>query len=91
MNLLERAEARRLVEAARSGPPSYSPEVERQLRLADLLIAAVDRVEQLERALDVGQNDAHSTPNGLNHSTKEAADARPIQEEERKNSHQSRH
>ena len=46
----EITEAKELVETVRSGPPSYNPDVVRTLRLADLLIAAVNEVQYLQRA-----------------------------------------
>lgn len=46
----ERAEARALVEAVRQGPPSYDPVRLRELRLADLLLRAVDEAERREVA-----------------------------------------
>ena len=46
----EITEAKELVETVRSGPPSYNPDVVRTLRLVDLLIAAVNEVQYLQRA-----------------------------------------
>lgn len=49
MTTAEITEAKKLVEIVRRAPPSYTPEVKLQLRLADLLIRAVDEVERLEK------------------------------------------
>lgn len=49
MTTAEITEAKKLAEIVRRGPPSYSPEVKLQLRLADLLLRCVDRVLELER------------------------------------------
>lgn len=45
----DKAEAKALVEGVRQKPPSYDPETLRTLRLADLLLRAVDEIEQRDR------------------------------------------
>ncbi len=49
MTVTDIREARSLVETVRAQPPSYDNNVRMQLRLADMLIRAVDEVERLER------------------------------------------